>query len=631
MATRPMIFGTAGHIDHGKTTLVRSLTGVNTDRLPEEKSRGISIDLGFAEFILPSGQHAAFIDVPGHERFIRNMVSGVHGMDAVILVVAADEGVMPQTQEHLDILSILGVQRGITVLTKSDLVDEDWLTLVEETTRETLQGTFLATQPILAVDALSGRGLKQLQQAMAKIAEDLPTKSVAGPTRLPIDRVFSVKGFGTVVTGTLVQGSISVEQSLELVPTHVPVRVRGVEVHGHRMDVAHAGQRVALNLANVDKEQIVRGQVLASPGLVPEVTSLVVEIQMLASSKESLDERTRVHCHLGTSEVLARIYFYDRSTLEPGDRAFAELRCESPIAALRSDRFLIRSYSPMATIGGGVVLEPGGHHRRREANLIERLRQWVSGDLTLILTDILNHSEAPLSLEELLDRMGGSREQSDELVARLEPLTHGDVVAGYYVGQSAWDSAVTRLHAYLRQYHRNHSLLPGVPRERLKSELFDAWANRALIWFLNQIPEVQIDREWVRLKDFVAGPRSPDEQGRLDRLRAIWEESDLRPLDLENIRQAAAIVDAEWFYDAVHYLAQGETIVRLEEGVYIAATALDRATEAVTLALRARGELSTGDLRNVLDTNRRFAVLILELLDSRRITRRLGDKRGLVS
>ncbi len=626
-----MIFGTAGHIDHGKTTLVRSLTGVNTDRLPEEKSRGISIDLGFAEFVLPSGQRAAFIDVPGHERFIRNMVAGVHGMDAVILVVAADEGVMPQTQEHLDILGILGVERGITVLTKSDLVDDDWLKLVEETTREALHGTFLEGQPIVAVDAVSGRGLPSLRELLEKISADLPPRTHRGPTRLPIDRVFTVKGFGTVVTGTLVQGSISVDQILELVPSRFPVRVRGVQVHGQAVESASSGQRVALNLANVDKDRITRGQVLASPGLVPEVTTLVGEVQLLPSTKEPLEERTRVHCHVGTSEVLARIYFYDRSRLEPGERAFAELRCESPIASVRSDRFLIRSYSPMATIGGGVVLEPGGHHRRREPHLTERLREWASGDIRGMVRDIMDHSEAPLHLKEILDRLGWSLDQSDELVSILGPITHGDPVTGYFIAQAGWDLAVGRLASYLRQYHQDHGLLPGVARERLKSEMFESWSTRSLIWFLGQVPEVEIDHEWVRVRGFVPGPRTAEDQDRLDRLQTLWEQAALRPPELEHMRQLASLADSEWFYDAVHYLTQCEIIVRLEEGVYIAAKALNQAIEAVTIALRRNGELSTGDLRNALDTNRRFAVLILELLDSRRITRRLGDKRVLVN
>lgn len=626
-----MIFGTAGHIDHGKTTLVRALTGVNTDRLPEEQSRGISIDLGFAEFILPSGQRAAFVDVPGHERFIRNMVAGVHGMDAVILVVAADEGVMPQTQEHLDILGILGVERGITVLTKSDLVDDDWLSLVEETTKEALQGTFLEGQPVVAVDALNGHGLSRLRDLLEEISAHIPTKSVSGPTRLPIDRVFSVKGFGTVVTGTLVQGTVSVDQNLELVPSHIPVRVRGVQVHGHPVDSAHSGQRVALNLASVDKDRITRGQVLASPGLVPEVTTLVGEVQLLPSAPEPLEERTRLHCHLGTSEVLARIYFYDRSRLDPGDRAFAELRCETPLAAVRSDRFLLRSYSPMATIGGGVVIEPGGHHRRREPQLIERLGEWASGDIAVMVQDIVDHSEGPLHLKEILDRIGWSPEQSKELVTILKALAHGDPATGYFLADSAWDSAVTRLNRYLDQYHQDHALLPGVPRERLKSELFNGWSSRSLMWFLSQVPDVEMDHEWVRIRSFAPGPRTLEDQERLERLRRVWEEAALRPPELEQISQMASIADTEWFYDAVHYLAQHDVIVRLEEGVYIADTALNQAIDAVTRALRANGELSTGDLRNALDTNRRFAVLILELLDSRRITRRLGDKRVLVS
>lgn len=631
MRIRPIIFGTAGHIDHGKTTLVRALTGVNTDRLPEEQSRGISIDLGFAEFVLPSGQQAAFVDVPGHERFIRNMVAGVHGMDAVILVVAADEGVMPQTQEHLDILGVLGVTHGITVLTKADLVEDDWLLLVEETTREALQGTFLAQQPILAVDAVTGRGLDSLRQMLAHLAEETPPKRDTGATRLPIDRVFSVKGFGTVVTGTLVEGRVNVEDTLELVPSRAMVRVRGIQVHGQTVGAASAGQRVALNLAGLDKEFISRGQVLARPGVVPEVTTLVGEVALLPNSAEPLEERARVHCHLGTSEVLARIYFYDRVRLNPGERGFAELRCEAPVAAVRSDRFLLRSYSPMVTIGGGVVLEPGGHHRRREPELIARLTEWASGDPVAMVRDIVTHSKIPLSLKEITDQMGWSSEKSEELVAILEQYSHGDGQTGWFLGNRAWDDAVAELNAYLHRHHLEHGLLPGASRERIRSELFEDWPNRSLIWFLSHVPGLEMDREWVRVEGFTPGPRDSQEQHQLDRIRATWAEAGLRPPELDRIRQEASIPDSEWFYDAVYYLAQEGAIVRLEEGVYMATSALDRAATVVTEALRRSGELSTGELRGVLDTNRRFAVLILEVLDSRRITKRVGDQRVLMS
>lgn len=631
MSTRPIIFGTAGHIDHGKTTLVRALTGVNTDRLPEEQSRGISIDLGFAEFVLPSGQQAAFVDVPGHERFIRNMVAGVHGMDAVILVVAADEGVMPQTQEHLDILGVLGVTHGITVLTKADLVEDDWLLLVEETTREALQGTFLEKQPIVPVDAVTGRGLDALRRMLAQLADEIPPKPDTGSARLPIDRVFSVKGFGTVVTGTLVGGRVGVEDTLEVVPSHAMVRVRGIQVHGQAVLTARVGQRVALNLTGVDKEFITRGQVLARPGVVPEVTTLVGEVELLPNSAEPLKERTRIHCHLGTSEVLARIYFYDRVRLDPGERGFAELRCEAPVAAVRSDRFLIRSYSPMITIGGGVVLEPGGHHRRREPELIARLTEWASGDPVAMVRDIVNHSKTPLSLKEIMDQIGWSPERSDDVAAILTHFSHGDSETGFFLGNGAWDDAVAQLNAYLQRYHIDHGLLPGAPRERIRSDLFGRWTNRSLIWFLSHVPGVEVDREWVRLQGFTPGPRKPQEQQQLDRIRAIWADAGLRPPELDRVRQAASIDDPEWFYDAVHYLAQQGAIVRLEEGIYMETSALDHATTAVTEALSRSGELSTGDLRSVLDTNRRFAVLILEVLDSRRITKRVGDKRVLMN
>ncbi len=624
---RPVIFGTAGHIDHGKTTLVRALTGVDTDRLPEEKTRGISIDLGFADMTLPSGRHAGFIDVPGHERFIRNMVAGVHGMDAVLLVVAADEGVMPQTREHLDILGLLGVRWGFTVITKTDLVDEEWLMLVEETTREALAGTFLVDRPIALVDAVSGRGLPELQELLDRTADDIPGRSAVGPVRLPVDRVFTVRGFGTVVTGTLVQGSIHSDQALELMPGRLGVRVRGLQVHNHSVGTAQSGQRVAVNLSGVDKDKVRRGQVLATPNIVPAVTSLVGEVRLLESVPGPVEEKTRVHCHIGTADVLARIYFYDRDELGPGQAAFAELRCEEPVAAVRGDRFLLRSYSPMTTIGGGQVIEPGGHHRRREPGLMERLAQRASGDVATVVREIVGNSPVPLRVDEVLERVHWSSDQQGEMEEVLKQCARGGTEAGYYLSDALWQQTEQAVEQFVKQFQSLHPLLPGVPRERLKSETLPAWPTRTMAWFMDQLDYLATDREWVRTLDFRPGPVSQTERDLLMTLQTLWEDSGLRPPTLDQMREKVSSPEG-LFFDAVHYLTEHQVIVRLEEGLYVAKTALDRALSLVRQALAQHPEgLSTAELRTALDTNRRFAVLVLEWLDTQRVTRRIGDKR----
>jgi selenocysteine-specific elongation factor len=402
---RPIILGTAGHIDHGKTALSQRLTGVNTDRLPEEKSRGISIDLGFADFMLPTGQHAALIDVPGHERFIRNMVAGVHGMDAVILVVAADEGMMPQTREHLDILTLLGVQRGLTVITKADLVEEEWLPIVEETVRDALKGSFLETAPMAIVDSLTGRGIPALLEKLGALAQNVPARQISGSVCLPIDRIFTVRGFGTVVTGTLVSGTMRLESSLEIVPGFAPVRVRGLEVHNRKVDEAVAGQRVAVNLTGVDKDNLHRGQVLAQAGTVTATDVVVAELTLLPSSP-ALEQRTRVHFHVGTAEAVGRLYWYDRDELASGAQAFVEVRLETVVPVQRYDRFLIRAYSPVVTLGGGRIIEMGRHHKRKEEGLHRRLSLLASGNPQDVIHNALVLLDAPLSTEELATQTG---------------------------------------------------------------------------------------------------------------------------------------------------------------------------------------------------------------------------------
>ncbi len=625
----PVIFGTAGHIDHGKTTLVRALTGVDTDRLPEEKSRGISIDLGFAELTLPSGRHAGFVDVPGHEKFIRNMVAGVHGMDAVLLVVAADEGVMPQTREHLDILQLLGVRHGFTVITKTDLVDEEWLMLVEETTREALTDTFLYEQPLVAVDAVTGRGLPQLLRLMDEMAGRIPGRSPVGPVRLPVDRVFTVKGFGTVVTGTLVQGTISSEQALELVPGHVGVRVRGLQVHNHSVFRALSGQRVAVNLSGIDKDKVRRGQVLATVGVVPEVQSLVGEVQLLPSQTDSLPEKTRIHCHIGTADVLARIYFYDRNDLLPGETGFAELRCEEAVAAVRGDRFLLRSYSPVITIGGGQVIEPGGHHKRRELRLLERLSQKASGDVVTVVREMVENSVVPLRVAEVLEQVHWSSDQFQEMETVLLQCARGTQGTDFFLSEALWTESQKAIAMFLERFQALHPLLPGAPKERVRSEVLPLWSSRAVTWFVDQLETLVTDREWVRTRTFKPGPRSSEERAQLALLQNIWQEGGLHPPTVDHVRSVAQLGDDQ-FYDAVHYLLEQHALTRLEDGVYLADTALKDAVARVKQALCQNPDgLSTAELRNILDTSRRFAVLILEWLDSQRITRRIGDKRVL--
>ncbi len=359
------IIGTAGHIDHGKTTLVKALTGVDTDRLKEEKQRGISIDLGFAPFKLPGGQKAAIVDVPGHERFIRHMLAGAFGIDMVLLTIAADEGVMPQTREHMDIIELLGVDKGLVVITKKDLVDEEWMLLMEEEISEYLKGTILDGAPLMAVSAVTGEGIPDLLAAIENIAQQVQERSAEGYARLPIDRVFTIAGFGTVVTGTLWSGKINSGDTLELMPGGLQVKVRNLHVHNDKVNTAYAGQRVAVNLQGIELAEVRRGDLLATPGVLAPSYRIDARLRLLKSSKRSLSNWNRIRFHLGTDETMGRVVLLDRDQLNAGEEALVQLVMEKPVVAYQGDRFVIRYYSPVTTIGGGVVIDPRAPKQKR--------------------------------------------------------------------------------------------------------------------------------------------------------------------------------------------------------------------------------------------------------------------------
>jgi selenocysteine-specific elongation factor len=622
---RPVIFGTAGHIDHGKTTLVRALTGQDTDRLPEEKARGISIDLGFAHMTLPSGRRAAFVDVPGHERFIRNMVAGVHGMDAVLLVVAADEGVMPQTREHLAILTLLGVERGLTVLTKIDAVEADWLDLVESDTREVLAGTFLAEAPIVRVSAPHGTGLSELVGALDRLADSVPPRDVRGFPRLPIDRVFTVRGFGTVVTGTLTSGELTVDQAVSVLPEAIGTRVRGLEVHGARVERAQAGQRVAVNLGGVERSLIHRGQVVAVPGTLPVATVAAVRLQLLPDAPP-LKHRARVHTHSGTQEVLARVYFYDREELKAGDTAWAELRWEEPVVLLRGDRVLLRSYSPVTTIGGATVSEVGVHHRRREPDLLERLdRALTSGPVEHAIEQLARKS-APTPLAEVAREVGLNDAALREALAARDEVLVWD--GRWLLHREVRERMAEQIRQALARFHEAHPLRPGLPRESLKSVL-PGWDARAVAWLLQDLEDIVVRADTVALRAFQVA-LTPEDERRRDALLQAVEAAGLKPPEMSGLLPTVG-ADDDRGRDLVQWLVARGELVRIDEDLYVTRAAFDRAVETVRSALAAEGALGMSALREVLGTTRKYAVPLLERMDEARITRRMGDTRVLGS
>ena len=469
-----IIIGTAGHIDHGKTTLIKALTGRNTDRWEEEQRRGITIDLGFTWFDLKNGDRVGIIDVPGHEKFINNMVAGVVGMDLVMLVVAADEGIMPQTREHMDILGLLGIKKSILVLNKCDLVDEEWLELVEEEIQEELKGTFLEGAPVVRVSAATGQGLEELTDTIIRVmADEVEEKDTQTIPRLPIDRVFTLSGFGTIITGTLISGTISKEDVLEMYPIGKECKIRSIQVHGQDKDKCYAGQRVAINLSNIKKKEIHRGCVIAPKNSMKNTDLLDVKLSVLPDSMRIVTNHERLHLYTGTSEILCRAVLLDKEEIGPGESGLVQLRLEEEIALKRGDRFVVRFYSPMETIGGGVVLEPNPVRKKRfDEKAIEELKKKESGSLADVMElHIKQHADTMITMAELAKIMAHS---VDELQEYLEELKEEGIVHVFAMKKDVYlwhrDSEYAlrqKIQEALEAYHKRYPYRYGMKKAEI--------------------------------------------------------------------------------------------------------------------------------------------------------------------
>jgi selenocysteine-specific elongation factor len=618
------VIGTAGHVDHGKTTLVRALTGVDTDRLPEEKRRGISIDLGFAALTLPSGRRAAIVDVPGHERFVKNMVAGATGIDCCLLVVAADEGVMPQTREHLDIVELLGVGRGVVALTKADMVDADWLDLIRSDLADALAGTFLADAPVVVCDAVTGRGVAELAATLDRILASAPVRSSAGRMRMPVDRVFTVPGFGTVVTGTLASGSVAVEDRLELMPSARPVRVRGLQHHGATVDRAFAGQRTAINLAGVDRDEVRRGDVVATPGAVSAARVLAARLRLLRRAESPLATGARVHLHVGTAESVARVVLLEVDELAPGESTYALLYPAEPLALASGDRFVIRRISPVTTIGGGTVLDVGRRYRRHERKGLADLALRERGDPREIV-----RAAAAGGLPVSAQAVAASTGLADAEDRLRQLAAAGDVVAvgdGLWQEQAAFERLRDRLAAHLTAYHRRFPLRLGMPKEELRRSLWPSLEPRASNDLLERLGAA-VDGDRVA----AAGWRvelPPALRAVADRLVADLEAAGIEP-PAQGAALAAARVPPGDADELIRLLVETGRIVRVADDLIFARAPLDAAVARVRAHLAEHGTATMSELRDLLGTTRKYAVPLGEWMDRVHITRRQGDVRRL--
>lgn len=631
-----VIIGTAGHIDHGKTTLVKALTSIDCDRLKEEKERGITIDLGFAYFDLPSGRRAGIVDVPGHEKFIKNMLAGVGGMDLVLLIVAADEGVMPQTAEHLHILSLLQVKQGIVVLTKADLVEDEWLELVMLDIRERVQGTFLEDAPIMPVSAVTGTGLQELAETIDHLCDDVTPRNSGLPFRLPIDRVFTVQGFGTVVTGTLLSGTVRPGDTVEVQPSQLLVRVRGVGVHGKQVDRAEAGQRTALNLAGVTVDQINRGEVLTAPGSLTPTMMLDARIRLLPDVDKTLSNRQRVRLYAGTAEILCRVVLLDSEELFPNDNALVQFRLEESTALRAGDRFVVRSYSPMVTIGGGIVLDPLPEKRKRfrEKGLNE-LRVLESGSTAEVLGQrIARHNDKLLSRTEVLKTAGRSdAEEALEILIGEEIVVEmrADEV-DYVIHRDTIQFLCDKSATILEEYHKRYPLRAGISREELRSRLLSSVNARvfgALLLALQGDAKLKLTARAVALSDFTVQFGGKWQRAREVALSSFHKQL-FSPPTVEDVIDNTKL-SSEDVRELLEALVEAGDLVKVAEGMYFLRVAVCQAKELVLAQFAREPELTLATFRTLLDSSRKYALPLLEYFDQKKLTLRVGESRKLNS
>lgn len=633
-----IIVGTAGHIDHGKTTLIKTLTGRNTDRWEEEQRRGITIDLGFTYFDLKNGDRVGIIDVPGHEKFINNMVAGVVGMDLVLLVVAADEGIMPQTREHMDILGLLGIKKSILVINKCDLVDEEWLELVEEEIQEELEGTFLEGAPVVKVSAATGQGLDELTDTIQQLMSDeVVAKDTQTIPRLPIDRAFTLSGFGTIITGTLISGTITREDVLEMYPIGKECKIRNIQVHGQNQDKCYAGQRVAINLSNVKKKEIRRGCVLAPKNSMKNTDLLDVKLKVLEDSMRILTNHERLHLYTGTSEILCRAVLLDKEQIGPGEEGLVQLRLEEEIAVKRGDRFVVRFYSPMETIGGGIVLEPNPVRKKRfDAQAIEELKKKESGSLGDVMElQIKEHGDTMITLAELAKVMAHS---VDELKEYLEELEESGTIFVFpmkkdtYLWHRDSEFAVRqKIEETLQKYHSEHPYRYGMKKaeihntflKKIKPNIFDAYIER-----------MTGENVYGRREEYLSLPgyEVPKDAMYLQTEKLIEDTFEKAGYDFVRFSEIDfGKIPRQTAEDVVLMMIDEGKVLRINEEMFTMKHLMDEAKEKIQNHLKEENLITIAQVRDMFSTSRKSAKPILEYMDSIKVTKKTGGESERVA
>jgi selenocysteine-specific elongation factor len=631
-----VILGTAGHIDHGKTALVKALTGVDTDRLKEEKERGITTELGFTFLELPSGIRMGIIDVPGHEKFVKHMVAGVWGIDLVALIIATDEGVMPQTREHLDICRLLGVKKGLIILTKIDLVDQDLLGLVKEEVTEIVKDTFLKDAPILPVSSITREGIPQLISALDRLSEQVEERSTGGLFRLPIDRVFVMKGFGTVVTGTVVSGTLSIGESVQILPSGVEAKVRTLQVYNRPVEKTMAGQRAAVNLQGVEASSVERGDVLVHSRTLAPTRMLDVYIDYLPSAQRPLKNRTRQRFHIGTNLTSASIFLLDREEMAPGESGFAQLRLETPVVALPHDRFVIRGSGVIQTLGGGVVLDAHpARHKRNAPSVIEDLTILREGNQDQAIAQHISRSGmGGIATDDLLKRVATSSSEVQRVIKKM--IDQGEALS---IDPEKMKVIDIRFYhqlremtlAQLKEFHHRFPMKSGLAKEELRTKLpmeLDVRLFQILLNGLIQSKEILLEKDKLRLPTHQIS--SMDEKGLIKRVEEAVLKAGLQSPSPKELSEAWSEKEAGVQAVFEHLVHEG-VLVKIKSGIYIHRVPFGDLKEALVSYLKKNKEITTPQFKEMTNASRKYAIPLIEYFDQIKLTIRLGEKRVLRS
>jgi len=632
---KQIILGTAGHIDHGKTTLIKALTGTDTDRLKEEKLRGITIELGFASLDLPSGQHIGIVDVPGHEKFVKNMVAGATGIDIVVMVIAADEGVMPQTREHMEICTVLGVKYGFVVLTKIDLVDEEWLELAMEDVKDFIRGTFLEDTPVIPVSSKTGQGIDNFIDTLDKLSTKIPDRTSSGLFRLPVDRVFTMKGFGTVITGSLISGRIQVGDTIMIYPSTITSKVRGIQVHNQSVNEAEAGMRTAINFQGLEKASVNRGNVLANPDALTAGYMVDISLNFLSSNSKPAKNRMLVRLHTGTSEVLGNLILLEKEELNPGETTVAQLRLDSPVALVKDDRFVLRSYSPVRTIGGGYVLNPiPQKHKRFKPEIVEGLKSLENSNPEEIIAYHVDESGyLGLSFSNLKLMTNIPEKKLDNIIQGLlskKGIIQVDRENKIYIHENTFDRLMKNIKDNLGRYHKANPLKAGMPREELKTKFPPDMNSKLFSLIINQMiksKDISAEEETVRLADHKVS-LGTDQTDIKKKIIETYKKSGLTPPYFRELTKTLD-VDAARANDVLMLLVDEGIIIKTKEDLYFHTDAVKDLQNKLVDFLTSNGEITTPQFKDMTGVSRKFVIPLIEYFDSKKVTLRIGDIRKL--